>query len=545
MSQIFWQDIPAGGDGRYPLLSIDCSPYTLDLRHQWTTSHSSTAQRTNALFTVKVEYVRDDGVPEPTMVIGYGEVGMPPKNPSAGYYAEYSDVAAFAQRAVGLLNVPSKMAFPIQKAHHLVASVIMAIEEITQETASKCGLQVECMERFGKSGLQMALLDVLGQLWAVPVWCVAEAWTRLRIRNVSHNDANITQQIDGVETAAKGLLTQSTPTGTTKPVHHAGYLTVSMNTPHEMAVNTLEALVATPFIKVKLDGNTPLSWERLTAMAAAILDVSGNAFTVQYASGPSEGRIGGYRATLSSRQFKADSVTLVIDANAAWSPEGSVAFIDLMKTATDSSPEGRFLKRAIKLLEQPFPTSLVQSCADALEAHPNGGWVESSEVLSKWAALKGQFEEVGVLVFADESATVLKDLPTLCPFIHGVNIKLEKCGGILSAFHICHAVLDKSGSNATAADATVSHPPSIVDLGKLRFAWIGTMVSSRLGCNGAAQLLYLTGQGDVDGSLLVTEKCQVHSGGFGWPSITECGGDVAQHGRIALSTKSGLGCPAK
>ena len=175
-------------------LVVRCRPYLLDLRHQWTTSHSSTSQRTNALFSVEVV-----GASDGVEVVGYGEVGMPPKNPAAGYYAAYPDVAQFATDATSRLDRGiSAPAGGKWGAAHLLVTVLSVLEHITcREAYVDAQEGAECAERFGKSGLQMALLDALGQVWGLPVWCIADAWTTMEASSLELRalDANFVQRM--------------------------------------------------------------------------------------------------------------------------------------------------------------------------------------------------------------------------------------------------------------------------------------------------------------------------------------------------------------
>jgi len=57
--------------------------------------------------------------------------------------------------------------------------------------------------------------------------------------------------------------------------------------------------------------------------------------------------------------------------------------------------------------------------------------------IKEWKHLKGKNEKVEL--FADEGVHILKDYQEISEFIDGVNIKMEKCGGILEGIKIANA----------------------------------------------------------------------------------------------------------
>jgi hypothetical protein len=68
------------------------------------------------------------------------------------------------------------------------------------------------------------------------------------------------------------------------------------------------------------------------------------------------------------------------------------------------------------MLEQPFPVDFL---ADEATVESTRQWRELKDVY---------FTELGVLLFADESVSTADDVAQLVPYVHGVNIKLEKAG---------------------------------------------------------------------------------------------------------------------
>jgi len=129
------------------------------------------------------------------------------------------------------------------------------------------------------------------------------------------------------------------------------------------------------------------------------------------------------------------------------------------------------------MIEQPFPYDFIKS-DNAIE----------------WKEIKTLYENNGILIFADESVRGAQDIKTLKDFVSGVNIKLEKAGGLRAAVTAIFAAKEL----------------------KLK-VWLGMMVGSHLSASTVAHLSYLADFGvDLDGSLLVDEKSNHWKGGFDW-----------------------------
>lgn len=105
---------------------------------------------------------------------------------------------------------------------------------------------------------------------------------------------------------------------------------------------------------------------------------------------------------------------LSLDANSAWSPETAAAYLDAVRPIADSG--------ALYMLEQPFPVDLL-----------HGGGAEREAERARWIEAKEAWQRAGVLVYADESVCTAAEVLLLRPYVHGVNIKLEKAGGIRGA----------------------------------------------------------------------------------------------------------------
>ena len=159
---------------------------------------------------------------------------------------------------------------------------------------------------------------------------------------------------------------------------------------------------------------------------------------------------------------------LLTDANEGWtSKEEALEMIDWMAGI------------GVILVEQPLPTAMLEDT----------GWL---------------MERSKIPVFADESLMQASDIPRIAPYFHGINIKLQKCGGVQEALRM-----------AGMARA----------LG-LRLM-IGCMIESSLGISAAAALTPLFEIADLDGNLLVSND----------PFL----GVRAVKDQLVLSDKPGLG----
>jgi len=202
------------------------------------------------------------------------------------------------------------------------------------------------------------------------------------------------------------------------------------------------------------------------------------------------------------RDFKLGVTPLwSIDANAAWTPEISLQFLATLK---EQIPQ--FLPYFF-MLEQPFPIT-----------------VDNAE---DWIKVKQCYEKENILIFADESVNTFDNIPSINPFIHGINIKLEKSGGIRGAL-----------KTANIAKSTYH----------LKL-WFGCMVSSRLSCTCSSHLMSLSEiGGDLDGDLLITENSQAFTGGFEWRRDASVDSKLGpHHGEIKLQNQDlyGIGLTPK
>jgi len=112
--------------------------------------------------------------------------------------------------------------------------------------------------------------------------------------------------------------------------------------------------------------------------------------------------------------------------------------------------------QGVELIEQPLPAAQLEDYA----------WLK---------------DKVKIPVFADESLILPSDLPRIAPYVHGVNVKLMKCGGVQEAVRL--AAMGRA-------------------LGlKLM---IGCMIESSLGISAGAAVASLFDYADLDGNLLIS-----------------------------------------
>ncbi len=134
---------------------------------------------------------------------------------------------------------------------------------------------------------------------------------------------------------------------------------------------------------------------------------------------------------------------LRVDANAAWTPKGTLRMIPLLQ------------ELGVEFVEQPLPP-------DDLEG------------------LRFVRERSALPIVADESCLVSVDIPKLAGVVDGINIKLAKCGGLREALRMI--------ATARAHDMLVM---------------AGCMIESSLGITAAAHFAPLLDCADFDGAALV------------------------------------------
>ena len=136
-------------------------------------------------------------------------------------------------------------------------------------------------------------------------------------------------------------------------------------------------------------------------------------------------------------------------------------------------------KQGVELIEQPLPAAMLE---------------EMNYVRGK----------VGIPVFADEACRHPSDIPKLAPYFDGVNVKVDKCGGLLEA----HRMIEIARSLGLKT-------------------MLGCMVSSSVAITAAAHLSPLADYADLDGNLLIAND--------------PFRGVTVEGGKLVLPARPGLG----
>jgi L-alanine-DL-glutamate epimerase-like enolase superfamily enzyme len=159
---------------------------------------------------------------------------------------------------------------------------------------------------------------------------------------------------------------------------------------------------------------------------------------------------------------------LRVDANEGWkNKEEAVRKINWLE------------KQGVEFIEQPMPAEMIEETR----------WVRS---------------RVHMPIIADEACLHPQDIPKLRDAYDGINVKLDKCGGMLEAYRMIQI--------ARALGMKVM---------------IGCMVSSSCTVTAAAQLSPLVDYADLDGNLLISNDPYT--------------GVTVRDGKLILPKGSGLG----
>ena len=164
---------------------------------------------------------------------------------------------------------------------------------------------------------------------------------------------------------------------------------------------------------------------------------------------------------------------LRVDANEGWkSREEAVRKINWLES------------QGVEFIEQPMPASMIGDIR----------WVRS---------------KVHIPIIADEACLHPRDIPELATAYDGVNVKIDKCGGMLEAFRMIQV--------ARSLGLKVM---------------LGCMVSSSVAVTAAAHLSPLVDYADLDGNLLISNDPYT--------------GVLVERGKLVLPNRPGLGLlPAK
>lgn len=162
---------------------------------------------------------------------------------------------------------------------------------------------------------------------------------------------------------------------------------------------------------------------------------------------------------------------LRVDANEGWkNKEEAVRKINWLES------------QGVEFVEQPMPADMIEETR----------WVRS---------------RVHLPLIADEAAVSARAIPKLVDAFDGVNVKLDKCGGIQQALHMIYVA--KALGMKTM---------------------LGCMVSSSVSVTAAAQLAPLVDYADLDGNLLIANDPYT--------------GVTVQNGKLILPDRPGIGVKA-
>ena len=199
----------------------------------------------------------------------------------------------------------------------------------------------------------------------------------------------------------------------------------------------------------------------------------------------------------------------ILKVKVGW--EGDVAFLRRLREETDQkirvdANEGWPTETAVEkvleldeevgveLVEQPCPAADLEGMARVTEVSP-------------------------VPIIADESCVDAADVPRVAGSVHGINVKLAKCGGLSEARVMIH-LARRMGLEVM----------------------IGCMVESSLGITAAAHLGAAADYLDLDGHLLLAEDpfagVRVESGGMALPSEPGIGARPTRKSRKSQNSSS-------
>lgn len=222
------------------------------------------------------------------------------------------------------------------------------------------------------------------------------------------------------------------------------FYTVSLDPSIEnMLKDTEFGISHTPFIKIKLNKDIKFCKDALEKILQYLNDLKSKDIIKQF--------------------------NIMIDANSDWTPDVAREYLTILEN----------IKENFSILEQPFPWNIYN--------------LPRNEQL-EWIDVKKKYEQRGFKIYADESVSIYEDVENLIEFCHGINIKLDKTGGIREALRVITKAQEYK-----------------LDI------WFGIMVSSRLTNTATSCLLPLTNiGGDLDGQLLIDENCDKFTGGMRW-----------------------------
>ncbi|KAF0979728.1 hypothetical protein FDP41_001396 [Naegleria fowleri] len=486
-------------------ITLQLFEYHLELRSAFGTSHSSTTHRKNSLVNISIQEQYHESS-RSSFFEGFGECGLPPKKPNC-YLADFDDIKFYFEQFCKHVERDVKSE-KIQQLLNFDGNTDDAhvISQMFDECfTSTCGTQyfstlkeeLAKWSTFVKEKNSAATVsNIRSNALVTPLLLlyILDKNEYVDQCGKTHPEFEHCAQCV-IEMAILDLWSKivSKPLysviGIPAPIGKFSFYTAALNEDIQEIVKTAKlGLTKTKHLKIKLDSNI----DRGILIVKTLLET----YEKEYGSN------NGHDVT---------ATRWSIDANTVWTPELSLEFLRRVKTEVP-----HFLPY-FYMLEQPFPISFESSSTN----NENCATFEKdiSLIKNKWIQVKQEYENAGILIFADESVNTFENIPVLCPFIHGINIKLEKAGGIRGALKT--AIIAQSEYH-------------------LRL-WFGCMVSSRLSCTCSSHLMSLSEiGGDLDGDLLVTESSQAFEKGFTWKNDLTFHSSLPmigpQHGEIILQS---------
>lgn len=154
---------------------------------------------------------------------------------------------------------------------------------------------------------------------------------------------------------------------------------------------------------------------------------------------------GDERRVLETVRRAAPDKKLRVDANAAWSRAHAGEMLTVLE------------RHDVELLEQPLAADDV-------------------------SGMRELQSRTSIPIIADESCRVAADVERLAGAVHGINVKLAKCGGLSEARRLIRAARDRGMS-----------------------VMAGCMIESSVGISGIAQIAPLLDYADLDGAALLAD----------------------------------------
>lgn len=422
-------------------------PYNITLQTSFGTSHSQSDTRQNALALIII-YPTEENV---GACYGVAEAGLPPKKKNV-YEADINDLKTYFQNFLNTL-----IAFTTATADNYSDS-----NDQNQLRGQQTPLLFEGLEDlFHKKPMDIFFEMTDDKVKSLPVKTFKLLFNALDYCEENNDTAkpfircgkSLVESLifDCYGKFSNTLVGNFFAIPNEKPSHQTFY-TAAMNPEiDEIVKAAIFGYKHTENLKIKLNSDVELTRNILNRLNSA------NGLFVD--SNDDKNSFSGVGGTVRKNWS--------IDANCSWTPEICKQML---------SEVLHKYKDRIYMVEQPFPVDFLQMGAETLES---------------WKNVKQEYNKHGILFFADESMRNAVDVKKLAPFVDGVNIKFEKCGGYREAL--------LAVKEARKYDLLI---------------WFGCMVGSNLNSTATSHLFSLSCCSDLDGALLVTETSKLFNGGF-------------------------------